>query len=45
MARKSVNPQINALSALMFVVVLALLLIVNFRSNREIRKPKEDPRP
>ncbi len=42
MARKSVNPQINALSALMFVVVLALLLIVNFRSNREMRKPKEE---
>ena len=42
MARKSVNPQINALSALMFVVVLALLLIVNYRSNRELRKSKEE---
>jgi spermidine/putrescine transport system permease protein len=32
MARKSVNPQINALSTLLFVVVLGLLLLVNSRS-------------
>lgn len=37
MARKSVNPQINALSTLLFVCVLALLLIVNFRSNRDVK--------
>lgn len=37
MARKSVNPQINALSTLLFVCVLVLLLIVNFRSNREMK--------
>lgn len=42
MARKSVNPQINALSALMFLTVLVLLLVVNFRSNRELRKSKEE---
>lgn len=34
MARKSVNPQINALSTLMFLSVLILLLIVNIRSTR-----------
>ncbi|NLO36386.1 MAG: ABC transporter permease, partial [Clostridiaceae bacterium] len=35
MARKSVNPQINALSTLLFVVVLGLLLLVNSRSGRD----------
>ncbi len=35
MARKSVNPQINALSTLLFVAVLGLLLLVNSRSGRE----------
>ncbi len=38
MARKSVNPQINALSTLMFLTVLVLLLLVNSRSNRDARK-------
>ncbi|MGL5417123.1 MAG: ABC transporter permease [Clostridium sp.] len=33
MARKGINPQINALSTLMFVTVLALLLIVNRKTN------------
>ncbi|MGL4849622.1 MAG: ABC transporter permease [Clostridium sp.] len=33
MARKGINPQINALSTLMFVTVLALLLIVNKKTN------------
>lgn len=32
MARLGIKPEINALSALMFVFVLTLLLIVNFRS-------------
>ena len=41
MARKSVNPQINALSTLMFVSVLVLLLIVNYRTNRELKRSKE----
>jgi len=40
MARKSVNPQINALSTLMFIVVLALLLVVNSRTGKEQKKPK-----
>ena len=33
MARLGINPKINALSTLMFIVVLALLLIVNKRSS------------
>ena len=36
MARRGIKPEINALSALMFIVVLALLLIVNLRSSKEI---------
>lgn len=42
MARKSVNPQINALSTLMFVSVLVLLLIVNSRTGRDQRKKQKD---
>ncbi len=38
MARKSVNPQINALSTLMFVSVFVLLIIVNVRSSRTSKK-------
>ncbi len=34
MARKSINPQINALSTLMFMAVFILLIIVNVRSSR-----------
>jgi spermidine/putrescine transport system permease protein len=33
MARRGVNPKINALSTLMFIVVLLLLLIINKRSS------------
>ncbi len=35
MTRKSVNPKINALSALMFVTVFLLMLIVNIRQMRD----------
>lgn len=35
MARRGVNPSINALSAIMFVSVLALLLIINKRSDKK----------
>jgi spermidine/putrescine transport system permease protein len=35
MARKRVNPQINALSTLLFLSVLILLIIINIRSARE----------
>lgn len=33
MAKRGINPKINALSALMFVAVLVLLLIVNKRQS------------
>jgi len=35
MARRSINPQINALSTLLFVAVLALLFIVNWRASKD----------
>jgi len=44
MARKSVNPQINALSTLLFVSVLTLLLIINARSSREAGNAKKTAR-
>ena len=34
MARLGINPTINALSAIMFVVVIVLLLLINFQSMR-----------
>ena len=37
MARKSVNPQINALSTLMFVTVFTLLVIINIRTSSKNR--------
>jgi len=37
MARKRVNPQINALSTLLFLSVLILLIIINIRSSREVK--------
>ncbi|MDD2534863.1 MAG: ABC transporter permease [Eubacteriales bacterium] len=37
MARKSVNPQINALSSLLFLTVLTMLLIINFRARKDVR--------
>ncbi len=41
MARRGINPKINALSTLMFLSVLILLLIINRRSAKEI-KGKDD---
>lgn len=38
MARVGINPMINALSAIMFVVVIALLLVINLRSVKKIKK-------
>ena len=35
MARRGVNPTINALSTIMFVVVMIFLIIVNFRNNKK----------
>ena len=38
MARKGIKPEINALSAIMFVTVLVLLLVINFRNNASQQK-------
>jgi spermidine/putrescine transport system permease protein len=38
MARRGINPKINALSSLLFLTVLILLVIVNFRSNENKNK-------
>ncbi len=35
MARHGIKPEINALSSIMFVVVLSLLIVVNIRSSKE----------
>ncbi len=40
MARVGINPMINALSAIMFVVVITLLLVVNLRSIRSAKRHK-----
>ena len=37
MARRGINPTINALSTIMFGVVLILLLIINKRNNKEVK--------
>jgi spermidine/putrescine transport system permease protein len=37
MTRKRISPEINALSTLLFVVVLALLVIVNLRQSRQAK--------
>lgn len=38
MVRRGIKPEINALSSIMFVVVLLLLVVVNIRSSKDIRK-------
>jgi spermidine/putrescine transport system permease protein len=37
MTRKRISPEINALSTLLFVVVLALLVVVNLRQSRQAK--------
>lgn len=41
MARRGINPKINALSTLMFVTVLGLLIVVNLRKNDEESNMRE----
>ena len=41
MARRGINPKINALSAIMFVSVLLLLAIVNLRMSKDNNNRKE----
>ncbi len=38
MTRRRVSPEINALSAIMFVVILAIILIANFRDSKQSKK-------
>lgn len=38
MVRRGIKPEINALSSIMFVAVLLLLIIVNIRSSKDVRK-------
>lgn len=38
MVRRGIKPEINALSSIMFIVVLLLLVVVNIRSSREAAK-------
>ena len=38
MARRGINPKINALSSLLFLTVLLLLIIVNLRMSGENKK-------
>ena len=38
MTRKKVSPEINALSTIMFVAVLAILLLINFKDTRDQKK-------
>lgn len=40
MTRKRISPEINALCTLMFIVVLALLLIINFRQLRDTQEDR-----
>ncbi|NLW79501.1 MAG: ABC transporter permease [Ruminococcaceae bacterium] len=40
MTRKKVSPEINALSAIMFVVILAIILIANYRESAKNKKKR-----
>jgi spermidine/putrescine transport system permease protein len=44
MVRRGIKPEINALSSIMFVVVLLLLVVVNIRSTRDLKKDKAPQR-
>ena len=44
MTRRGIQPEINALSTLMFLAVLTLLLIVNVRSGRDAAKREKSRR-
>lgn len=38
MARRGVSPKINAISTIMFTVIMAILIIVNMRANQQAKK-------
>jgi spermidine/putrescine transport system permease protein len=39
-AKRGINPEVNALSTLLFVAILLLLFIINWRESRELKKVK-----
>ena len=41
MAKKRVSPEINALSTLMFIVVVGLMVVVNLRQARQDRLARQ----
>ena len=41
MTRKRISPEVNALSTILFVVVLGLLLIVNFREMHQTKQAEK----
>ena len=41
MTRKRISPEVNALSTILFVTVLALLLIVNFREMHQTKQAEK----
>lgn len=40
MARRGVNPKINAISTIMFTVIMAILIVTNLRANLNLKKNK-----
>ena len=40
MARKGVNPTINAISTLMFAAIIIILLVSNIRASRKVKEAK-----
>ena len=44
MARRGVNPKINALSTIIFTVIMAILVIVNINTNQKIKKQAAEKR-
>ena len=38
MTRKKVSPEINALSTIIFVVILSIILIINAKDSRQAKK-------
>ena len=41
MARRGINPKINALLTLMFICIMLLLIIVNYRMSKDSSKENE----
>ena len=44
MTKRRLSPKVNALSAIMFVIVMVMLLIINFRQLREAARKRAKQR-